>query len=1172
MLTLTLKDVGLDLIKLETANLMNKLFYQRGLVEHQVLLTIISLAVDVNSTSMPSQGDRIFNVPLTTLAGKTCVLSRYMKTLRGMPNDDPGAAVANIVITSPSIDLGQNHLQLLLALFRGQGKVKAEFFTPPPSPLPSPGRSFLSRIELPRIAINLSVHEPSFRILVSSTTSISPRMLVWNISNLLFEVQASTSLDSGFYQVESTTKFGGSAIQLWESDGKQLPIFRSGSCEMKVFMKSIMTGMVECDVYLESILLEINRTEIIDSARKIFQIARFDLEPDRLRRGKRSLTFEDVFPAWVKRMTFEGRELNFVVAGVDDQLSPEIRGTAVEFQNWMLDYQQEHHLGHKHSARGHQKAAFEARHVRLFAVESRERWDRTHPILDTPDVLVSVSLHHAKVQDEMHLTAIIPDCLLGFSLFKLYVMFLSFKTLQSIFKKPPGIVQHERRRRSSSASSMENDVWTQYARRQCLVLDIRSDLIRLKTQLPEDQIYMFEAEDVHVSRESFPGAIPYIRASFVRLHTRSPIISDAWDRVVSIRGLKLERRDQVRHIDTEALVPAQYILRTEAIRFRIPYQFILHRMIDSLKNAFKSGKQLIYRFTHDFCSDFIISPQAEPAKRIPRIRIKSKCVMLDLEDDPFEARLGFIYRVGATECAARQARDIAFEAKVETLRKLGHTQPINHDFEAEGTEGMERKKKNRRSRFRRSAAVKTQPPAEESMTHERRKSMRYEPDKAATLSTEAEISIEAAREKLEEHNSEAWIRRFNWAKQERAKRMESIREQIWGDDEISHLLQSHERILPLPSRPALFSIHLSSVDITLDEPSCGYDQLPEFLHRTGGLPMDTQFTLLIPFHIKWTMNELRIHLRDYPLPFIHIPPVHHSQHQSAVSRLPAWSFETDIVLAEELRGEDSTFHSDTLIIPKDHGHKGCPAFLISVPRTLNSVKFYSSIAVEINSAMPTKLVWGTSYQSALHDAMQVFDAFTKPTLDPSDKIGFWDKMRLIVHSDFTFHWKGGGDVHLTLKGTCLCAWVTIGSRNPYVVIGDGAGFMFCWRGNVVWKIATEENPRDLSHVDSEEFILAIPDFTSEPLVTDDYTDHENSFQKTRNLSLVRLSRNAIFGKVIMKLNGRVRWIAGLVLEGRCEHGCADCDGNLKCRKFQFIPHYEVVLKKPEFCHSTEAEV
>ena len=1030
LLTLALKDIGLDLIKLAKANVLNKLFHQRDLVEHQVLLTIISVAVDVNTDGQQGHGEQIFNVPLTTLAGKTCVLSKYIKSLSGGDTDpDPSSAVANIVITSPSIDLGPNHLQLILSLF-SHAQARSEYFTPPQSPLAHPPHpTYLWHASLlPKIAINLSVHEPSFRMLVPST-SWENRMLVWNISNFLFEVQGQHSLDRTSYQVESSTKFGGSQIQLWESDGRQLQFFRSGSCEIKLFVPNVRNAdvEVEMDVYLESLQLEMNRVEIVDCATKIIAATRFDVEPDRLPRRKRKTRadLEHIFPKWLRRVTFEGREIDFVLAGVDAQLSEDIRGMALQFRSWMFEYQRDFHVGHKHSVHGHKKVSFEARHFRVFAVESQERWDRDEPILDTPDIHVSLSLLPGQRQDEVHFTLVVPDCLIGFSLFKLYAVFLSYKTLESVIRKPKRVQKFERKRRSSSASSMDSaELPAQKPR--LLVVEARSDLLRIRARLPDDQNLLFEASDVHVSRESYPGAIPYARASFVRLHARSPIAPDAWDRLVSIRGFKLERREEFKYVDTKKVVPAHFVLRTEAIRLRIPHQFTLYSVIESIKNSFKSSKQLLYRFMHDYAGDFILSPEAEDAKRIPRIRVKSKCIILDLEDDPFEARLGFIYRVGSAEQAGRMARDVAFEAKVEAL-KTGpeltreHTHESIIAEEGENPADEKRTKKNKpRRRFRRDTAQKSETAEPESREplglHERRKSMRYQPEAATSLSCEAEISIDAANKKLQEHNSDAWLRRFRWALDQRANRLESIREQLWGDDEISVLLQSHEKILPLPSRPALFSIQLSQVDITLDRPSFGYDRLPQFLNDSGGLPLDSQFTLLIPFHIKWAMNEVRVLLRDYPLPFIHIPPVHHSQHHTASSRLPAWSVETDMVIAEELRGEESTFRCDTVVIPQDLGRKGSPAFKISVPRTVSPVKFYSSLNVDINSISPTKIVWGTSYQPALHDAMQIFDSFTKPQQDPSDKIGFWDKMRLIIHSDFRFNWKGGGDVHLTLKG------------------------------------------------------------------------------------------------------------------------------------------------------------
>ena len=965
------------------------------------------------------------------MAGKTCVLNRYIKSQNH--DTDPGAAVANIVITSPSTDLGPNHLQLILALFN-TWKNRPQYFTPPQTPdsrpvtpnLPLTGRYF----HLPKIGINLSVHEPSFRMLVPSTHWES-RMLVWNISNLLFEVHCQHSpIDKTAYQVDSSLKFGVSQIHLWESDGRQFQILRSGSCEIKLFVPSLRTPHVESDVYLESLQIELNRTEVIDCVTKVIATSRFDLEPDRLRRPKRhhGVNIEALLPVWLQRITLEGREIDLVVAGVDVQLSEETRGMAIQFQTWMFDYNRNWHVGHKHSVHGHIKSTFEARHFHVFAVESQGHWDRDNPIIDTPDIHISVSLHQGQQQDEIHLTVVVPDCLLGFSLFKLYAVFLSVKTLQAMLKKPKRIEEFERSRRSSSFSFAKSFHGIPLQKPRILVVDGRSDLLRIRINLPEEQNLLFEASDLHVSRENYTGSLPYARASFVRLHVQSPVTPEAWDRIVSIRGFKIEYRDEFRYIDTKKLVPAHFVLRTEAIRFRVPHQFTLFSVIESIKNSFKSSKQLLYRFSHDFAGDFILSPQAEDAKRIPRIRIKSKCVILDLEDDPFEARLGFIYRVGGAEQSARMARDVAFDAKVNALKagyeektKTTTEDPIPEEDESRTHDGVEKpfKKKSRRGPFRREKVKPEMDDSPPDFGHERRKSMRYQPHNAVQPSSEADISIESARRKLAEHNSQAWIRRFRSGLDRRAKLLESIREQLWGDDEISLLLQSHEKILPLPSRPPLFSIQLSHVDITLDRPSFGYDQLPEFLYKTGGLPMDTEFTVLIPFHLKWTMNEVRVLLRDYPLPFIHIPPVHHSQHHAASTRLPAWSVETDMVIAEELGGEESIFRCDTIVIPPDLGRKGSPAFKISVPRTATAVKFYSSLNVDINSSSPTKIVWGTSYQPALHDAMQVFDTFTKPQDDPSDKIGFWDKMRLIIHSDFKFNWKGGGDVQFTLKGTVL---------------------------------------------------------------------------------------------------------------------------------------------------------
>ena len=48
--------------------------------------------------------------------------------------------------------------------------------------------------------------------------------------------------------------------------------------------------------------------------------------------------------------------------------------------------------------------------------------------------------------------------------------------------------------------------------------------------------------------------------------------------------------------------------------------------------------------------------------------------------------------------------------------------------------------------------------------------------------------------------------------------------------------------------------------------------------------------------------------------------------------------------------------------------------------------------------------------------MMIIEGFTKPQADPSDRTGFWDKIRLVAHSHVNVAWRGDGDVRLQLKG------------------------------------------------------------------------------------------------------------------------------------------------------------
>jgi len=121
-----------------------------------------------------------------------------------------------------------------------------------------------------------------------------------------------------------------------------------------------------------------------------------------------------------------------------------------------------------------------------------------------------------------------------------------------------------------------------------------------------------------------------------------------------------------------------------------------------------------------------------------------------------------------------------------------------------------------------------------------------------------------------------------------------------------------------------------------------------------------------------------------------------------------------------------------------------------------------------------------------------------------------------------------------------------------MVTGHGAGFVMCWQNDVRLKIAEDEDPRNFMVVNSGSYVLAIPDLghyarQEVELETANHSETAPSISSYKQL--------AIFKKTIMKLNGNVRWVVGLVFESNVDGGG---------RSFDFIPHYNVVLKNPKY--------
>lgn len=245
--------------------------------------------------------------------------------------------------------------------------------------------------------------------------------------------------------------------------------------------------------------------------------------------------------------------------------------------------------------------------------------------------------------------------------------------------------------------------------------------------------------------------------------------------------------------------------------------------------------------------------------------------------------------------------------------------------------------------------------------------------------------------------------------------MKEIRNLFSGVDEPPDNGNESETILAIPNRPALMSALISDVNLVIDKPFFPFQDYPTFLHEIGkGMPMSTQYALLIPMSIRLDMGEARVNLRDYPLDLLHVPALRPGQSP----RLPSWSLRSNFVIAEEFRDYRSSRQVQLELVPSTElpGGSQSEPFFIDVWRSVSPVKTYSDPTVEINTSLPTSISWGMSYQPVIQDMMKIFEGFTKPEIDLSERVGFWDKIRLSFHSRIRVIWKEDGDVHLRLKG------------------------------------------------------------------------------------------------------------------------------------------------------------
>lgn len=1181
----SMKEVGIDLHRLDSKSPAHRMYFPSTDIAHEALLAALSISVGLDDGHGSPQ--RLMYVPMATTTVRTTLPSKTVEISGGSNPEQRNANIlfANSVVTSPSIDLDPKHLPLLLAMLRSKPKRGN-------APHPQQRHLLISRL-LPKANIKFSMHEPVLRIALPPVKEGADPddfdLIISSISSVSLDAESfHSTVEELHYSLASNLRIQSHHLYYQTSGGERFDLVMTESFDLKVNLSASPDVQVLATGNLQTFTVRLVRPEITDGLQQIVRHLRLRVEPDK--RGYSKIAKESNFlrgmPPWLLHFQLQASDFSIEIAGIDEDISEESRGVSLSVESWTAEYRAQRLDGlprrparkrassrvsvsldpelikslptsprRKYQNPGDgRRIAFHVRGLEAFIVESADRWE-VDPFISMPRFEVAFSTLTDNQGPVFHIHSHVRTLLVQYSLYRHYAIGVAFSVLRKAFmhagkvapepsepapSRPQTPMTPNHKSKGSQFLSPP-DPNSSFPRQEdakpggeLVSIDFKATFVQVKATMPADPPMMLHIYALEAGRHRWSP--PFFHTRLIRLYVEPPRMRGVWSKIVSIKNGRLDYRESRRKMASGGYQDEKmYDIVTDAVRGAVPYELAFNKVSDNINNVVKAVKQLHHRFKTG-TNEYILDKGPEEPKNVPKISFRTKALLFELEDGPFEWKLGMIYRAGRIEQLQRQAREEAFRVKVKKIHEEARKET---SVRARSTGPRGRSTHSGKSEVRSSSADGRQTRSS-SAGRERDRAPRYDPEKGCDISGHTLVSIADARAKLNQHNARSWKSRIDRFYAMARNGMKDIRSTFWGTSNVPDDFEDNENILEVPERPALMSALIHDLHFTIDKPSFPMKHLPDFLHKVGkGMPRDMKYSLLIPMNIQIYMGEARVSLRDYPLPLLHVPPLKAGQS----SRLPSLSLKTDFVIAEEFRGVESTRRVRVNVIPAPNpGSEGGKdrGFAIDVRRTIGPIKSYSDMSVDINTALPTRITWGPSYQPAIQDMMMVIESFTKPQLDPSERVGFWDKIRLGFHSRVRIAWKGDGDVHFCLKGT----------RDPYQVIGNGAGFLMCWRNDVRWNIHSDDDPKRFMTVDSGEYVLAIPDFS--------HHARQEVRRNSENDSVVsedNLKTSAAFKKVVMKLSGKVQWMAGLVFEQ------AIVDGK---RRFDFRPHYDVFLKAPNY--------
>ncbi|EPX71634.1 uncharacterized protein SOCG_01849 [Schizosaccharomyces octosporus yFS286] len=1104
-------DLGCTLNLLNMKSPSHRMFFSAETIVHQILASILSFNIENYTPGHPPH--YLLNIPLVTVTCLTSTLGQYAIYPNTPEKLRESSLRINSTLTSPSLDIRLELLHDVMSLFQ---KKEAT---------PTLERSKTPYLYFPETKVSMSLYEPVVRFMISSESeSHFPGMIVANLSSMFLEFKYLISLEHVF-AIYSSLRLASNHV-LYHSPENRKWLINSSEMITLSFNYFYNNNFGNVDLFLDEFKIRIEEEEVVKSLKKFLilwrsQKPRKDIN-ESVDGSDMSVPLLFKIPSWLKSLRIRGSSIFFIVKAIRREISDDPRGINCHVDQFDGSFEPSNPVG----ARRFNIV------IGMFQIKSMiyadEQTAFEHLLLKVPKSSFTYSTLFNDQTRSSRLTMEI-GVLRGYlSLLHNCCLLYAYKATRFIFSD------------ENSRNTKEKPVSRKKSSLDGLTFDLRITNTRLKFDLDDDINLLLDLGRLTVlKREDM--ILPELFAKFMQIHTRNPDVPELWDKMFALGDFhyRIAGFESPRKL---------HLVTCDYISLRIPHKFVPFLVIESAINTVKaairvSSKPITIDEQHE------LAQQGKRPRVVPHVNVKSTNFKFELDDDPFETRLSMIYRIGLTEQKMRMDRWSAFEERLRLLRTAKYSESDSTSGSSYDTTRL----------FSNGASADIDGGVMDKRLHELGKTFQdilgNEDTDTASFLEKVKVNEEEACQLLQEYDSLSWISNIRRIREFRYNRLHVRRMIDWPDeDSLEKSIHLDEKLIPVPVRPPLADISFNGFDFTLDKPTFPLEDLPKFLNKVGsGQPLDYGYSIYFPMYIDWKMRRANFRVRDYPLPLVYIPRLGQNQNKD----LTSWHFKSNFVITEQLASLEAIRDVTVPVISAKESCSGLP-YAVNVTRTVSPIKTFSDSHIDINTSLPVFVLWGTSYQPAITDIIRIIDTFTKIPIDTSDRLGFWDKLRLVAHSRLRFRWLENGDIFLSIKG----------SRDPYMILGPGAGFQFCWSGNVQWDIACDDNPANFIVVDSDEFYLTIPDFPRQinGILDGQPLPPRQSQHKHRPQITLKDMRCR---KIIAKLVGKVRWRAGFIPERHCEPDCDVCGGQMRCRLWSFKPHWEIKTMIPKYCHDSK---